>query len=154
MPGDLAGYAKKIVDYVPEETMFNSGLKGNEAWYTGSDGKLYSAALADILIAPGETKEIKLVLTKQMNEHSSSLMSNTAEIYETYNVYGAKDINSTAGNKLQNENDMSTADTIIGTKTGEVFVYVSIIITTLLLGGIVIFIVSSKVVIRKRKGGA
>ena len=154
MPGDLAGYAKKIVDYVPEETMFNSGLKGNEAWYTGSDGKLYSAALADILIAPGETKEIKLVLTKQMNEHSSSLMSNTAEMYETYNVYGAKDVNSTAGNKLQIETDMSTADTIIGVKTGEVFVYTSVIITTMLLCGIVIFFVSNKVVLIRRKGGA
>ena len=58
--GDLAGYAKKIVDYLPEETTFNSGLKGNEQWYS-AEGKLYSAALADTLIAPGETKEIKLV---------------------------------------------------------------------------------------------
>ena len=60
--GDLAGYAKKVVDYLPAETTFNSGLKGNEAWYTGVDGNLYSAALADTLILPGETKEIKLVL--------------------------------------------------------------------------------------------
>ena len=152
--GDLAGYAKKVVDYLPAETTFNSGLKGNEAWYTGVDGNLYSAALADTLILPGETKEIKLVLTKQMNEHSSSLISNTAEIYETYNVYGVKDKNSTAGNKIQNENDMSTADAIIGVKTGEVFIYTSVIITMILLGGIVVFVAYNKLVLKKRKEGA
>lgn len=151
--GELAGYAKKIVDYIPDETTFNSSLKGNSDWYTGTDGNLYSSALADTVINPGETKEIKLVLTKQMNENSSSLISNTAEIYETYNVYGAKDINSTAGNKIQNENDMSTADAIIGVRTGEIFIYTSVIITTALLGGIVIFVSYNKLVAKKRKGG-
>ena len=152
--GDLAGYAKKIVDYLPGETTFNSGLNGNSAWYTGMDGNLYSTALADTLILPGQTKEIKLVLTKQMNEHSSSLISNTAEIYETYNVYGVKDKNSTAGNKIQNENDMSIADAIIGVKTGEVFIYTSVIISIMLCGGILVIVLYNKLVLKKRKEGA
>ena len=88
-----------------------------------------------------------------MSEDSSSLITNTAEIYESYNVYGAKDVNSTAGNKIQNENDMSTADAIVGVRTGEVFIYTSVIITTVLLGGIVVFISYNKLVYKKRKEG-
>ena len=89
-----------------------------------------------------------------MNEHSSSLMSNTAEIYETYNVYGVKDKNSTAGNKIQNENDMSIADAIIGVKTGEVFIYTSVIISIVLCGGILVIVLYNKLVLKKRKEGA
>ena len=151
--GELAGYAKKIVDYLPEGLAFNSGLKGNEEWYTGSDGNLYSTSLADVNIAPGQSKEIKLVLTKQMTEENTGLISNTAEIFEDYNIYGISDKNSTAGNKIQNENDMATADIYIGIKTGEVFIYISVIITTALLGGIVIFIAYNKLIYRKRKVG-
>ena len=43
--GDIKGYAKKIVDYIPEGMKFNSSLKENEKWYTGPDGNLYSTAL-------------------------------------------------------------------------------------------------------------
>ena len=151
--GELAGYAKKIVDYLPEGVTFNSGLNGNENWYTGLDGNLYSTFLADVNIGPGQSKEIKLVLTKQMTEENTGLISNTAEIFEDYNIYGISDKNSTAGNKIQNENDMSTADVYIGVKTGEVFIYISVIITTALLGGIVIFLAYNKLIYRKRKVG-
>ena len=151
--GELAGYAKTIVDYLPKDITFNSGLNGNENWYSGLDGNLYSSSLADVSIKPGESKEIKLVLTKQMTEENTGLISNTAEIHEDYNIYGVSDKNSKAGNKVQNENDMSTADVFVGVKTGEVFIYISVIITTVLLGGIVIFIAYHKLIYRKRKVG-
>ena len=96
------------------------------------------------------SEEAKETLVKE----NTGLISNTAEIYEDYNIYGVSDKNSKAGNKIQNENDMSTADVFVGVKTGEVFVYTSVIITTLLLCGIVIFFVSNKVVLIRRKGGA
>ena len=43
--GDYAGYAKKIIDYVPEGMAFNSTLEANKEWYTGSDGNLYTDLL-------------------------------------------------------------------------------------------------------------
>ncbi len=151
--GDVAGYAKKIVDYLPEGMTFNSGLEANANWYTGTDGNLYSTALADTELKAGESKTIKLVLTKQLTEKNTGLVNNLAEIYEDYNIYGISDNNSTPANKAQGENDLGLADVFMGVKTGEVFIYVSVIITTILLGSIVIFIAYNKIVLAKRKGG-
>ena len=64
--GELSGYAKTIVDYMPEGTIFNSALNGNQDWYTGENGYLYSKALANSLIGVGETKELKLILMKMI----------------------------------------------------------------------------------------
>lgn len=151
--GDLAGYAKKIVDYIPSGMTFNSGLEANSNWYTGTDGNLYSSALSEVMLTPGESKTIKLVLTKQMTEENTGIVNNLAEIYEDYNEYGVSDINSIPANKAQGENDLGAADLIIAVKTGETLIYISVIITTLLLGSIVIFISYNKLIIRKRKGG-
>ena len=88
-----------------------------------------------------------------MTEENTGMINNIAEIYEDYNIYGVSDKNSTPGNKVQNENDMSSADTIITVKTGEVFIHISVIIVSILLGSIVIFISYNKLIVNKRKGG-
>lgn len=149
--GDVAGYAKKIVDYIPEGMTFNSNL--NSDWYTGTDGNLYTSSLAEVELKPGETRNLKLVLTKQMTEENTGIVNNNAEIYEDFNIYGISDKNSTPGNKVQNENDMSSADAMLTIKTGESLIYVSVIITSAILGAIVIFITYNKIVISKRKRG-
>ena len=149
--GDIAGYVKKIVDYMPKDMQFNSSLESNKDWYTGSDGNIYSEKLSDKELKPGESAILKLVLTKQMNEENTGIVNNIAEIYEDYNVLGVKDRNSTPGNKIQKENDISSADVSILIKTGEKLIYASIIITTILLGSIVIFITYNKIVISRRK---
>ena len=141
--GDLTGKATKIVDYIPEGMTFSSSLNPN--WYTGTDGNLYTTALAEEEIRVGETKEIKLVLTRQMTENNTGLINNTAEIYEDYNIYGITDKDA--------KNNKNSADTIISVKTGEVFIYISVIITTILLGSVVIFMAYTRIVISKRKGG-
>ena len=151
--GDIAGYARKIVDYLPEGMTFNSSLKTNENWYTGTDKNLYTTALANTELASGQSQEIKLVLTKQMTADNTGVVSNLAEIYEDYNIYGVSDKNSTPANKAQGENDLGKADAIILIKTGEVFVYISVIITSILLGSVVIFVAYNRIVLRKRKGG-
>lgn len=151
--GDIAGYAKKIVDYIPEGMQFNSGFESNSNWYTGTDGNLYTTAFSDAEIVKGQSKTVKLVLTKQMTEENTGVINNQAEIYEDYNIYGITDKNSTPANKAQGENDLGTADVAVLVKTGEVFIYVSVIITTILLGSIVVFIAYNKIVLRKRKGG-
>lgn len=151
--GDVAGYAKKIVDYLPEGMTFNSSLEANSNWYTGTDGNIYSTALAENELAPGESATIKLVLTKQMTEENVGIVNNLAEIYDDYNIYGISDTNSTPANKAQGENDLGTADVVISVKTGEVFIHISVIITSMLLGSIMIFAVYIKIVSKRRKGG-
>ena len=88
-----------------------------------------------------------------MTDENTGLVNNIAEIYEDYNIYGISDCNSTPANKAQGENDLGFADISILIKTGETFIYVSVIITTILLGSIVIFIAYNKIVLVKRKGG-
>ena len=150
--GEIAGNIKRIFDYIPAGMTFNSTL--NPDWYTGTDGNLYTSALADVELKPGETREIKLVLTKQMTEENTSgIVNNIAEIAEDYNIYGVSDINSTPMNKAQGENDMGSADAIITVKTGEVFIYISVIITSVILGSIVIFIAYTQIILKKRKAG-
>lgn len=149
--GDLSGFASEIVDYVPEGMTFNSKL--NPDWYTGTDGSLYTKALANTELAKGESKEIKLVLTKQMTAENTGLVSNTAEIADDFNIYGVSDFNSKPMNKAQGEDDMSTADTILTVKTGESLIYLSAIIVSVIIGGAVAFVVYERVLKNKRKGG-
>ena len=151
--GDISGYAKTLVDYIPEGMTFNSALEANSDWYTGLDGNLYTKALENKEIKAGESETLKLVLTKQMTEENTGLVNNQAEIYEDYNTYGTADINSTPANKIQGENDLGAADIIVSIKTGEVLIYISVIIVTILLGSIAIFVTHSKIVQAKKKGG-
>ena len=118
--GAIAGYVKKIADYMPSEMKFNSEL--NSDWYTNGDGTLYNSSLANTLIRPGESKEVTLTLTKKMTENNLGLYNNTAEIYEAYNDLGLEDYDSTPGNKVNGEDDISSADVLITLKTGEVII--------------------------------
>ncbi len=129
--GEVAGLAKKIADYVPEGMEFNSGM--NQSWYTGSDGILYTTSLANTEIQPGETKTFKLVLSKNMTGDNLGTVSNTAEIVEDYNIYGVSDLDSTPGNRAQNEDDFARVDSYLSVKTGEIFIYIPLIITTIVL---------------------
>lgn len=149
--GDLSGFASEIVDYVPQGMTFNSTL--NPDWYSGTDGSLYTKALADVELASGESRTITLVLTKQMTAENTGLVSNTAEISDDYNIYGVSDNNSKPSNKAQGEDDISTADTILTVKTGEALIYVSAIIISVIVGCAVAFIVYEKWLKNKAKGG-
>lgn len=149
--GDLEGFASEIVDYLPQGMTFNSNL--NPDWYTGSNGALYTKALADKELVAGQSQEVKLVLTKQMTAENTGIVSNTAEIADDFNIYGVSDRNSVPANKAQGEDDISTADIILTVKTGETLIYLSGMIISLLIGGAVAFIVYERVLKNKRKGG-
>lgn len=144
--GGVAGYAKKVVDYLPKDMKFTSEL--NEEWYTSDNGNIYNSMLANTLIAPGETKELTLLLIKQMTGENTGLINNVAEIAESYNDLGLADIDSTPANKVQNEDDMSNADAMIGIKTGEVYVYILITITSIAILGVGIYLINKKVLRR------
>lgn len=149
--GEISGFAKKIVDYIPEDMNFNSGMNGD--WYTGTDGNLYTSSLSNVEIKPGETRTFKLVLSRTMTDENTGIISNTAEIAEDYNIYGVSDLDSTPLNKVQNEDDFARADSYLSVKTGEVFIYISVIITTIVLIGIAVFIIVLKFRYRLNKGG-
>lgn len=140
--GEVAGFAKKIADYIPEGMEFNSGM--NQDWYTGADGVLYTNQLSNVELQPGETRTFKLVLSKQMTDDNLGTVSNTAEIVEDYNIYGVSDLDSTPSNKAQNEDDFARTDSYLSVKTGEVFIYISVVITTIILVGIVVAIIVLK----------
>ena len=149
--GDIAGYAKSVVDYIPQGMKFQSEL--NKDWYTGTDDNLYTNAFADRELKAGESAEVRLVLQKDMTAENTGIVNNRAEIFEDYNIYGVSDKNSTPANKAQGENDMGSADAILTVRTGEVLINFSVVITTMLLGGIAVFLIRTKIVSKKRKGG-
>ena len=143
--GDTPGYARSIVDYVSKDLQFSSEL--NKDWYAQGD-YLYSTSLANEEILPGESKELKLTLTKKMTEDNTGLVPNTAEIAESYNEQGLQDSNSTPGNNVKGENDQGSADAIISIRTGAA-VYTGIIISVIAVLGIVAFVI---IRLRNKKG--
>ncbi len=143
---DIAGYAKKVADYVPSDMKFSSEL--NKDWYTSDNGTLYNSSLANAVIEPGQTKELTLVLTKTMTADNFGIVNNRAEIYEAYNDLGIADEDSTPANKVDGENDMSSADLILGPKTGEVIVYMALTVTLIVGFAVGIYFIKRKVLTR------
>ena len=143
--GEVAGYIRKIADYLSSDYKFSSEL--NKDWY--QDGSnVYCTSLADTKINPGESKDVKLTVIKQMKENNTGLVNNTAEILSSYNELGLTDINSTEGNKVKGENDMSSADVIISIKTGQVITTIVLVITTIIMLGVALYVIR-KIIINK-----
>lgn len=122
--GEAEGYVKSIVDYLPSGLKFNSEL--NKDWYQ-LNSNAYNTSLANEKILPGESKTVKIVLTKNVTSENSEIVNNVAEIAESYSPSGIESKNSKANNKVQGESDMSNADIIIGIATGEIVVNVALI---------------------------
>lgn len=147
--GEIAGYVKSIVDYLPEELELDTGLNPN--WYMATDGNAYTNQLEDELLQPGDTREIKLILTKKMTEDGTGIINNTFEIAEDYNQYAIEDIDSIPGNQAQDEDDLSKADVIIGVQTGGSMINLMIISTTLIVLLISLYVIKIQID-RKNKG--
>ncbi len=141
--GAIPGYAKRIADYLPGGLSFSSEL--NTDWFEGNDGTIYNTSLANTIINPGETKEITLTLTTKVTDNSYGMITNNAEIMETSNDYGMEDVDSVAGNKSTSEDDYSTANIILGVKTGQVFIYVTLTLTIIAIIGVGTYIIKKKV---------
>ena len=132
--GEVAGYARNIVDYLPSDLEFSSEM--NKDWYE-RDNALYTTALGNDIINPGESKTVTLTLTKTMGE-DNLVTRNNAEIYEAYNDLGLEDGNSTPGNNVSGENDTGSADVIVSIRTGGViYMTIGVITAIIVLAGIV-----------------
>ena len=142
--GEIAGYANSIVDYIPSSLTFNSGL--NNDWYQKGNN-IYTSSLADTKIEPGETKEIKLTLTKKMTESNTGLTNNKAEIESSYNTLGVPNTASTSSdNKTKN---LGSADAIISVKTGTAVSYVSLTFTIVIVIFGLAYLINKKLLIDK-----
>jgi len=144
--GEVEGYARKLVDYLSSEFDFSSDL--NADWYR-SGSNIYTTSLANEKIKPGESKEVKLIVTKKMNENSTGLIANVAEIAESYNELGLKDVDSTEANQVKGEDDMSTAELILSIKTGQVVatIGITILIVAIVSVGVLCMV---KIILRRK----
>lgn len=145
--GEVEGYAKKLIDFKPKELEFSTEL--NKDWYIGNDGNLYTESLAETAIAAGQSKTVKLVLTKNMTETNTGIVNNQAEIAESYNKIGIADIDSDTFDRDPKDDDMSSADLIVGVKTGETLIYFSVIITLVIAGIVAIIVIKKSKIILK-----
>ncbi len=135
--GDTDAYVKKIADYISKDYKFTSEL--NKDWYQ-SGSTLYNSSLANSKLKAGESKEIKLIVTKQMTENNTGLVNNTAEIVESYNELGLKE------NKTNNK---GSADLILSIKTGQIATTIILILLIIAIIGAVSYI-GGKYVIKRR----
>ena len=138
--GDVTGYARRIVDYMPSDLTFNSEM--NKDWYQAENG-IYTSVLSNEPIAPGETKTVTLTLVKSMTEDNTGRINNRAEIVEDYNDLGLTDINSTPGNQESGENDLGSADVILSIRTGGA-IYISVAVAALVILIIIGFMIWKK----------
>ena len=121
---------------MPKTLSFNSNL--NSDWYVSGDN-LYNTSLANTKIEPGETKELTLVLTKQMTDSNTGLVNNKVSIAETSNDLGAKN----------ESNDKGSADVIISVSTGALVNYVATTVITLIILAGLAFLVNKKYLSKK-----
>ncbi len=148
--GELAGYVTNIRDYLPTGLEFSSDL--NPDWYL-SETQLYTKSLANVRIEPGETKEIKLILTKAMTENNTGVINNRAEIVESYNEYGKIDIDSIENNQANNEDDLGKADILISPATGgTVIATTSLLFIMILALDVWLIAKAMRLIFRKRRG--
>lgn len=133
--GEIEGTANKIASEISKGLSFPSELNSN--WYLGNDGKIYSKSLANANIKPGESINIKLILSKKMTENNTGTYSNNAKIEEEYNEKGLVDKNT--------NNNESKAECIITISTGQAFMYLALVLSILVGLAIVIIIMKEKI---------
>lgn len=147
--GTIPGYARKIVDYIPEDLKFNEEL--NEGWYLGDDGNIYTVALIDKLLNPGETAEVSIILEKQMTNENVGTTTNLVEIYEASNDKNVEDINSTPADRAEGQNDISKVEVMVVTSTGTIILYTTLVIAVISIIGFGFYKI--KKVTLNKKGG-
>ena len=148
--GEIAGYVKNIVDYLPSGLTFSSEI--NKDWYL-SGNNLYTKSLENVELKPGEEREVKLILTKTMTNENVGLINNRAEIYQDYNKYGEADMDSTPNNQNPNEDDFGSVDVIIQVATGgSNIAYITLLmINAVLMGFAIKLMIKNRIIKIPRK---
>ena len=141
--GQIDGYAKQIIDYIPEGYSFNPNA--NAGWQVINGNLLYQG-LKDTKIGVGNSKTISLKLTRTLDKKSLGMVTNVAEIYEDYNSLGIDDKDSKPNNKNNSEDDFSSASVIVSISTGKIIRYSIIFVLSLAIIVIGVFIIKKEVI--------
>ena len=139
--GQIAGYVKEIKDYIPDGLKFVA--EDNPQWTQIEDGIITTDQAKDVLLQPGESTEVEVLLTWINDSNNMGLKVNVAEISKDYNEFDAPDIDSTPDNKKDGEDDIDDAPVMLSVATGEVKKYV-------LITGTVLIILASGVALIKK----
>ena len=137
--GQTAGYVKTLTDHKPEDLKFASEL--NTSWYEGTDGNLYCIELGEDEILPGETREISLVLTKEIEDTKVQNIINEVELEEIFNEHLLED--------KKQANNKAEATLIIAIKTGAIRSYWTLWLLCLAIISTGIYVINKKVIIKR-----
>ena len=129
--GEIAGRATELEDFMPE------GFKLVEDGIWTVDGnRTITNTLSDVVIEPGESKDVYVTFEWNVSEDTIGLKSNEAHISKYENDFGAKDLT---------EDNRGKQDMLVSIKTGsEVISYVAIALSF-------VIIISAGTAVIKRK---
>ena len=136
--GNIAGYAKELKDYIP------TGLKfvpeDNPLWKQIDEKTITTDQTKDILLQPGDTTEVEVVLTWINDSENFGVMDNWAEISKDHNDFNSPDIDSTPDNNKKGEDDIDDAPVSVGVQTGQIktFTTISLAVLVILSSGVVL----------------
>ena len=125
--GDVSGTVGRIYDYLPKELTFNES--NNKDWKLEADGVIYNDSLERVVIKAGESKEIKLVLSKVMTNDNTGTISNKVQIDK---------LSSDKAIEENLENNIATQEMIITISTGRTISLV-VMITLMIMATVVIY---------------
>ena len=131
--GNIAGYAKEIKDYIPDGLKFVA--EDNPTWTVVDDKTIVTDSAKDILLKPGDSTEVEVVLTWINSQDNMKVMDNWAEISKDYNEYGSPDIDSTPNNRKPGEDDIDDAPVLVTVQTGQIQLYLGISFIVLVIVG-------------------
>ena len=139
--GNIAGYAKELKDYIPNGLKFVP--EDNPLWKQIDEKTITTDQTKDILLQPGDTTEVEVVLTWINDSENFGVMDNWAEISKDHNDFNSPDIDSTPDNNKKGEDDIDDAPVSVGVQTGQIKTFTTI-------GLAVLVILSSGVVLIKK----
>ena len=139
--GNIAGYAKELKDYIPNGLKFVP--EDNPLWKQIDEKTITTDQTKDILLQPGDTTEVEVVLTWINDSENFGVMDNWAEISKDHNDFNSPDIDSTPDNNKKGEDDIDDAPVSVGVQTGQIKTFTTI-------GLVVLVILSSGVVLIKK----
>ena len=136
--GNIAGYAKELKNYIPNGLKFVP--EDNPLWKQIDEKTITTEQTKDILLQPGDTTEVEVVLTWINDSENFGVMDNWAEISKDHNDFNSPDIDSTPDNNKKGEDDIDDAPVSVGVQTGQIktFTTISLAVLVILSSGVVL----------------
>ena len=128
--GEVAGYATEVEDYIPNGLKFVQ--EDNPKWKLTKNNVAVTDQLKDVLLEPGQSVTIEIVLTWKNSASNMGVKTNWAEIKED----SGDDIDSVPDNNKKEEDDEDNAKVVLSIKTGGVHTYILLVLSSVaILGG-------------------